>query len=73
MVASNERALRMLVLHTKHGGFFVALVPSILSPEQLDAAFQEIGIEPAAVLELSDWRTSTDNVAVARVPPLEVN
>jgi hypothetical protein len=73
MVASNERRLRMLVVHAKFGGFFVALVPADLSEGQLDAAFQEIGIEPAAVLELSDWKSSADNVAVAFVPPLEVN
>ncbi len=74
MVASNERRLRMLVVHAKHGGgFFVALVPADLSEGQVEAAFQEIGIEPAAVLELSDWKTSADNVAVARVPPVGVN
>jgi len=74
MVAIGERRLRMLVVHAKFGcGFFVALVPSDLSPEQLDAAFQEIGIEPAALLELSDWKTSADNVTVAFVPPLDEN
>ena len=56
-----------------HSGFFVALVLAALSPEQVQAAFQEIGIEPAAVLELGDWKTSANNVAVAYVPPLEVN
>ena len=65
--------LRMLVIHTKHGGFFVALVPAALSPEQLDAALDEFGIDAAAVLELGDWRTSADNVTVAFVPPLELN
>ena len=66
-------ALRMLVIHTKHRGFFVALVPAALSPEQLDAALDEFGIDAAAVLELGDWRTSADNVTVAFVPPLELN
>ena len=63
----------MLVIHTKHGGFYIALVPAVLSQEQVEAALRELGIDAAAVLELSDWRTSRNNVAVARVPPLDVN
>ena len=63
----------MLVLHARDGGFFVALVPVELLPEQIEAALNELGVDAAAVLELSDWRTSVDNVAVAYVPPLEVN
>lgn len=73
MVASGERRLRMLVIHTKHDGFFVALVPAVLSEEQVEADLHEVGVEPTAVLELSEWRTWGDNVAVARVPGLEEN
>ena len=74
MVASNEaRQLRMLVVHARGGGFFVALVPSELSEEQLETALHEIGVEAVAVLELDDWKTTTDNVAVAYVPPLDAN
>lgn len=74
MVTSDERPLRMLVVHARFGGgFHVALVPADLRDDQVEAAFHEVGIEAAAVLELSDWRTTTDNVAVAYVPPLEAN
>ena len=40
----------------------VALVPAALSPEQLEAALHEVGVAAAAVLELSDWKTSANNV-----------
>ncbi len=74
MVASGERRLRMMVVHAKHGGgFHVALVPADLSDELVEAAFQEVGIEGAAVLELSDWKTTADNVAIAFIPPLDAN
>jgi hypothetical protein len=75
MVASNERRqLRMLVVHARGGGgFFVALVPAELCDEQVEAALHELGIEGDAMLELSDWKTSADNVAVAYVPPLGAN
>jgi hypothetical protein len=73
MVASNERPVRMLVVHARCGGFYIALVPAALSPEQLDAALNEFGIEGAAVLELSDWRTSGCRVTVAYVPGLDAN
>jgi len=74
MVASAERPLRMLVVHAKFGGgFFIALVPADLSEEQLDAALNELGVEAAAVLELGDWKTAADNVAVAYVPPMNAN
>lgn len=68
MVASGERPLRMLVVHTRHGGFYIALVPAVLSEEQVEAAFQEIGIEPAAVLELGDWKAAACGLTVAFVP-----
>ncbi len=55
------------------GGFFVTLVPADLFPEQIEAALNELGVEAAAVLELSDWKTSADNVTVARAPPLDAN
>jgi hypothetical protein len=73
MVASAERPLKMLVVHARHGGFYIALVPGVLSEEQVEAAFEELRVEAAAVLELSDWKTSSDNVAVAFVPGLGVN
>ena len=66
MVASGERPLRMLVVHARFtGGFHVAMVPADLLPEQIEAAFKELGIDAAVVLELSDWKTAGSGVAVA--------
>jgi len=74
IVAIGERRLRILVVHAGHGGgFHVALVPADLRDERVEAAVQEVGIEAAAVLELSDWQTSANKVAVAYVPPLDSN
>jgi hypothetical protein len=73
MVARGERQLRMLVVHARQGGFHVALVPSDLGDEQVEAALQELGIEGTAVLELSDWRTAECGVALAFIPPLDAN
>ena len=48
MIASNERRpLRMFVVHARGGGFFVALVPPALSPDQLKAVLNELEIEGA--------------------------
>ncbi len=72
MVASGEQHLRTFVVRAKFGdGFFVALVPAALSLEQVEAAFHELGIEAEQLFELTDWRTSSENVAVARVPAPE--
>ena len=71
MVASAERPLRMLVIHARCGGFFVALVPFDLPPEQIEAALNELGIEGAR--RSSDWKTSGSGLAVAYVPPLDAN
>jgi hypothetical protein len=69
MVASSERPLRMMVVHDKFkSGFFVAMVPAELSPEKVEAALQELGIDGDEVLELGGWRTSSQHVAVAHVP-----
>ena len=74
MVASDERPLRMMVVHDKfQGGFYVALVPAALLPEQVEAALHELGIEAGEVLELGGWRTTECGVAVAHVPGLEAN
>jgi hypothetical protein len=73
MVASAERALRMLVVHAQQGGFYIALVPAVLSEEQVEAALNELGIEGTAVLELGDWKTAACGLTVAFVPPLEAN
>jgi hypothetical protein len=68
MVASGEQQLRMFVIYAGQAGFHIALVPAHLSPEQVESALSEFGVDAKAVLELGDWKTTSDNVAVARVP-----
>jgi hypothetical protein len=46
----------------------IAAVGSQINKPQKIAAFREVGVEAEAVLELGGWKTSSDNVAVARVP-----
>jgi hypothetical protein len=53
---------------SQHGGFFVGFVPEELDEPQWQAACAELGIEPEQMLALADWRTSTQNVALAFVP-----
>jgi hypothetical protein len=71
----NESHLKMLVIHAKfqHGGFYLALVPACLDEAEIEAALQELGIDPDKVCEISDWRTTSDNVAVAYLPFPGVN
>jgi hypothetical protein len=72
MNTDQERPLRMMVVYAgQEGGFFVALVPSSLSEERLEAALNELGVDAQAVFELGGWKTSSDDVAVARVPAPE--
>ena len=68
MVSSGERQLRMLVVHAKHGGFHLAMVPADLSDEEVAAALQELGIDGEQTFELGGWQTSSQHVAVAHVP-----
>ncbi len=69
MVASAERPLKMMAVHDRFKeGFFVALVPAELSTEQVEAAFDELGIDGDAMLELDGWKTAECGVTVARVP-----
>jgi hypothetical protein len=69
MNPGEERPLRMFALHGRFpDGFHIALVPAALSEEQMQAAFDELGIDVEAVLELGGWRTSSTSVAVVHVP-----
>lgn len=46
MVASAEDRLTMLVVHTEQeNGFYIALVPTDLSSEEVDAELKELGVE----------------------------
>ncbi len=39
MVASGESQMRMMIVHSRfQGGFYLALVPADLSPEQVESA-----------------------------------
>jgi hypothetical protein len=74
MVASAERPLKMMVIHDRlQGGFHVALVPAELSTDQVEAAFDELGIDGDSVLELDGWKTAECGVTVVHVPPPSSN
>ena len=69
MVASAERPIRMTVVHDHASdGFYVAMIPSHLSQEEVDLVLRQLGVEAEAVLELGGWKTAKCGVAVARVP-----
>ena len=40
----------------------------LLSEEQIESALHEVGVDAEAVLELDGWKTTSENVAVAKVP-----
>jgi hypothetical protein len=62
MVASGERQVRMLVVHSRlANGSDAAMAPADLSAE-------EVGVEAAAVVEISDWKTVSEKLAVSQVP-----
>ena len=64
-----ERPLKMIVIHDRfQAGFFIAMVPAELSSEQVEAAFDELGIDGDAVLELGGWKTAECGVTAAHVP-----
>ena len=39
-----ESPLKMFVVHAKHGGLYLTLVPADLTAAQIEAAFAELGI-----------------------------
>ncbi len=72
--SGEERPIRMMIVYAgDQDGFFVVLVPSCLSDERLAAALRELGVDAVATFELGGWKTSADDVAVARVPALGGN
>jgi hypothetical protein len=51
MDTDEERPLRMMIVYERsEGGFYLALVPAVLSLEQVEAAFRELGVDAEAVL-----------------------
>jgi hypothetical protein len=67
---NNEPRTAILVIQGKHrhGGYYVAAVPSSLDAIQVDAAFREAGIEPERMFEIRDWQTVSEGMKVAFVP-----
>lgn len=64
-----ERPIRMMIVYDgDESGFYVALVPAVVTEERMEAALRELGVEAEAVFELGGWKNTEDNVAVARVP-----
>ena len=71
MDTSEERPLRMMIVYAgSEGGFYLALVPAVLSDERLEAALNELGVDAQVTFELGGWKNTEDNVAVAFVPAL---
>ena len=66
----DEARIMLVAIKAKNenGGFYVGFVPEELDDAELRVACAELGIEPEQMLPLGDWRTSTQNVAVAFVP-----
>jgi hypothetical protein len=65
-----EQPIKLFAIQSKNekSGFYLAWVPSELDENQLQSAFNELGIEPEQTMEVGGWRTSSENVAVAFVP-----
>jgi hypothetical protein len=64
----------MLVVHTgDKDGFYLALVPAVITEERLEAALNELGVDARAIYELGGWRQTDDDVAVAFVPAPETD
>ena len=69
MVASGEeQQMKMFVVFAGQDGFYLAMVPAVLSPERTEEALRELGVDGEASLEVGGWRTTADDVAVARIP-----
>jgi len=66
----NERPIRLMAIQAvnEKSGFYLAWVPADLDDDQIAAALAELGIEPEQGMEIGDWKTSSQNVAVAFVP-----
>lgn len=72
MKDDGERPIRMMIVYAgSESGFYVAMVPTVLSEEQIESALNELGVDAQAVFELGGWRQTEDNVAVAFVPALD--
>ena len=73
--SNNKAEVTMLVVQAKcqsgtntTPGFYIASVPTALDAMEIDSNLKALGIDAARVFELSNWKTSAQNVAVAFVP-----
>ncbi len=68
---NQERPIRMMAVYAGDQGFYLALVPTVVTEERMEAALHELGVDAQAVFELNGWTSTEDNVTVAHVPALE--
>ncbi len=69
MTDDQERPIRMMIVYAGgESGFYLALVPSAVTEERLAAALSELGVDAQALFELGGWKSTEDNVTVAKVP-----
>ena len=62
--------LNMLVVKSqkREDGMYLLLVPKGLDEAQMQSGFDEIGLEPADVYEVSDWQVSKAGLAAVFLP-----
>ncbi len=62
--------IRLLAIQAANekSGVYVAFIPKELGDEQIAVALAELGIEAERAMELGDWKTSSQHVAVAFIP-----
>ncbi|MDY0170039.1 MAG: hypothetical protein RBS80_26075 [Thermoguttaceae bacterium] len=65
-----QNHLNMLVVKAqdREDGMYLVLVPEGLDEAQMRSGFDEIGLKPADVYEVSDWQTSKAGVAAVFLP-----
>ena len=67
-----ERPIRMMIVYAgDQDGFYVAMVPAVVSDDRIESALRELNVDAQAVFELGGWKSTEDNVAVAFVPALD--
>ena len=67
--------LRLFIIQEehRHDGFLIAFLPSTFSLDQAAAALKALEVRPHKIVEVTDWRTTDDGVAVAFIPLPETN
>lgn len=67
--------LRLFIIYEehRHDGFLVAFLPKSFTLDQAANALKAMDVRPHKIVEVTDWRTTDDGVAVAFVPLPETN